>query len=1568
MAASSAETAISTSRPHPNPLNHGCFSAHKPSPSVRTEAPSPKTPPTPTETPSPTPSAAVELSIPEKPPASSSPTTSATGSLVSNLLTQIVATDIEDGDVTHIVITGFTGTIGGTWQTRSSSSGSWTTLASDTTLTATDYVRFSPVTGGLGTAGIQFKLKDSANALSTSSAAATITVSNNIYFSVTGPSSVNEGESAEFQIGYQGSIPAGESASVVVTRSLSSPTQNSDFSQTLAAAIATATASTPGISFNSSTGTLTFKNDLSSTSVPHLASQEGSGNSWEIPNPVIDQDSTTIASVQVDKDDESQALFLTGLGLNIPSGVTIKGVQVVIDTTGSTGSGSSGVSLAYGSSTATTTEVTGTWASSNHTLTVGSPNALWGHAGVSQWTPAQLNSPDFGFKIQVSSGSNNKEFHVVSAQVLVFYTPATLTRTLTISLPTQDDTAVEDDESFSIDLSSATRSDAGNISITDASQQTTILDNDENEAPTNITLSNNTVPENATPGQLVGLLSATDLNDEESFTYQLVSGTGATDNSLFAITEHTDELVVNDEATFLYHPKETLSIRVKVTDKFGATFEKALTINVANAAPVLNASGSPALDNIDEEEGNNSGTSIENLITSMSPGGSITDVAGSLQGIAITAADATHGNWQFSLDDGETWSDLIDSETPLANSSARLLAADTHTLIRFQPDEDFNGTITSALTFRAWDQSAGTNGSLASTSSNGGSSPFSANTDVASITVNPINDPPSFVLEEDPEPVREDSLLQTVHNFATQISRGGGTYEDSQELTFHVTFSSGDEDLFSSGPAIADDGTLTFTPAPGAYGTATFSVTLQDDGGDDDTSEPQTITITITILHAPKTPHVTNAAALEDQTTDADDEQLVITADPVDGTDVVAFVISNITGGTLYKHDGTTQIHNGDSLTPEEGNTGLVFAPTANLYTVNPTDIGFDVAAKFENGLESANPARATVTVTPVNDPPIGANKTLTITEDQRHDFTSAEFGFSDVTDNPNHNSLDAVKIISTSSRGSLWLQRETSDIQVEAGDLVDAQDIADGNFYFKPDANINGDPDPYFTFKVQDNGGTAHDGINIDQTARTFTFHVTPVNDPPEIDAPEDISVEGHASVGSIPTSGTPKALTAVAVQDRGKLVRNQDESWTFTPNKNLYLVYGDYTVALDYLASDGSNPSLEPATVYLKVQNSRPVLNDLSKVVLGYNDNNTQSYAFLPLDVFDADGDPLKVIPQTIASGASISFRDGDVLGQTVPIVYIPPSSGNSQSSFTQSYFVTDGFTRSNVTATQFIIHSLTSVRSGSTDVSLPIIVLQGEQNAIPQDTQGLSVEAGLNDAGINQRPLQPLGSVTTDLSNGSLLVSEPLDADLQPGNSPYSLVYDSSTAAPTPVIHATVHNPAGFSGVSNAHVSVKWYRYDLNDLETITTLNELKNSANQHFKQEFDLSSSDLGLTTGSSQFSVDIAFPNWDAPSGTYRWTLDISMTAPGTTARNTVSTIGDAFIPNTSNRSSTNPFEAIGPGWGISGIPYLISDTDRSSGSRKTKSTTVRRKPPPAAKRSTTMIMRHARNYGARSMP
>jgi len=99
-----------------------------------------------------------------------------------------------------------------------------------------------------------------------------------------------------------------------------------------------------------------------------------------------------------------------------------------------------------------------------------------------------------------------------------------------------------------------------------------------NQAPTDITLSKNTIAENSAINSLVGNFSSTDPNALNTFTYSLVAGTGDSDNDLFTI--QNNQLQTN--AIFDYENNNTYTIRVRTTDQGNLFYEKPLTINITD--------------------------------------------------------------------------------------------------------------------------------------------------------------------------------------------------------------------------------------------------------------------------------------------------------------------------------------------------------------------------------------------------------------------------------------------------------------------------------------------------------------------------------------------------------------------------------------------------------------------------------------------------------------------------------------------------------------------------------------------------------------------------------------------------------------------------------------------------------------------------------------------------------------------------------------------------------------------------------------------------------------------------
>ena len=359
------------------------------------------------------------------------------------------------------------------------------------------------------------------------------------------------------------------------------------------------------------------------------------------------------------------------------------------------------------------------------------------------------------------------------------------------------------------------------------------------------------------------------------------------------------------------------------------------------------------------------GTLVSALADFASPAGqvdNITDVdSGALLGIAITAADTTNGSWFYSTNNGTNWNAL----GAVAGNNARLLAADANTRLYFQPNANYNGTLASAITFRAWDQTSGANGTLGDTTSNGGTTAFSSATDTASLVANPVADTPSVTNATTNEDTQTSSGLVISRNAAdgaevthfkiTGITNGTLYKNDGVTQITNGTFIT-----FAEGNA-----GLKFTPTANFFGSGSFTIQASTSNGDGGLGG-STVNATITVNAVADTPSVTNATTNEDtQTTSG----LVISRNAADGAEVTHFKITGITNGTLYKNDGTTQITNGTFITFAEGNAGLKFTPTPNFNGSG----SFTIQASTSNGDGGLGGSTvvATITVNAVNDAPV---------------------------------------------------------------------------------------------------------------------------------------------------------------------------------------------------------------------------------------------------------------------------------------------------------------------------------------------------------------------------------------------------------------------------------------------------------------------------------------------------------------------------------------------------------------------------------------------------------------------
>ena len=253
--------------------------------------------------------------------------------------------------------------------------------------------------------------------------------------------------------------------------------------------------------------------------------------------------------------------------------------------------------------------------------------------------------------------------------------------------------------------------------------------------------------------------------------------------------------------------------------------------------------------------------------------------------------------------------------------------------VTYTPTSNFNGT--DSFTFKVNDGTA------------------DSSTAIVTITVNAVNDPPSFTSGGNISVNRNSGAYSNA--WATNLSAGPSN-ESGQTLSFTVT--NNNNSLFSVQPTVNASGVLTFTPTTNrpttsaSSETATVTISIQDDGGTanggSNTSANQTFVITVAF----PTPTISSGAGAVDPNVgglgttvtingtnfrDAGNNNIV-TVVSFGGTAATSFTVVSATSITAVVGSGTT----GTVLVTTYGGTAtkesaFTFFNPPNISSFTPT-------------------------------------------------------------------------------------------------------------------------------------------------------------------------------------------------------------------------------------------------------------------------------------------------------------------------------------------------------------------------------------------------------------------------------------------------------------------------------------------------------------------------------------------------------------------------------------------------------------------------------------------------------
>ena len=584
--------------------------------------------------------------------------------------------------------------------------------------------------------------------------------------------------------------------------------------------------------------------------------------------------------------------------------------------------------------------------------------------------------------------------------------------------------------------------------------------------------------------------------------------------------------------------------------------------------------------------------------------------------------------------------------------------------------------------------------------------------------------------------ISEDAAAQAVS--LTGIS--SGSVSETQTLT--VTASSSNPGLIPN-PTVSytspnATGSLNFTPVANATGAATITVTVNDGQAANNTI---TRTFVVTVNAVNDTPTL---AALSNVTINED-------------AAVQTVSLSGIATGAANESQTLT-------VTASSSNPGLIPNPTVSYTSPNATgSLSFTPVANASG--------TATITVT-VNDGQ-AANNTVTRT------FTVTVNAVNDV---PTLNTLANVSVVENAGPQSVSLAgigtgaaNETQTLTVTATSsnpsLIPNPAVsytspnASGGLTFTPATDASGTA----TITVTVNDGQAANNT----VTRTFTVTVSPVNNPPTLNALPDVTINEDSGAQSVSLSGIgtgaaneTQTLTVTAASSNPGLIPNPTATYTspsatgtlnFTPVAN-----ANGTATITVTVNDGqttNNTVSRTFVVTVNAVNDAPTLAALSNVSVAGNagsqnvslsgigtgaTNETQSLA-----VTATSSNPSLIPNPTVtytspSATGSLSFAPAANLNGSATITVTVNDGQAANNTVTRTFTVT--VVEANAQPTLTALSNVTI----SEDAGAQTVSLSGVGSGSVNETQTLTVTATSSNPNLIPNPAV---TYTSPSATGSL-----------------------------------------------------------------------------------------------------------------------------------------------------------------------------------------------------------------------